>query len=117
MVSLPRRSSYFAHSNVPHVGTSIEARYIAIDLIGPWTTDTNVSYSIDGGPSNVTQRKSENQTDYLYDQLLFRIDGLSNQAHTLRVDIQQPGVLLVGTGLVGNRAGGAKATILLSSIT
>ena len=98
-----------------HVGTSVEARYIAIDLIGPWTTNTNVRYSIDGRLLNVTQRESTNQTDYLYDQLLFRIDGLSNVGHTLRVDIQQPGVLLVG--LVGSRAGGAKGTFLFSLIT
>ena len=80
-----------------------------------WTTDTNVSYSIDGGPLNVTQRKSTNQTNYLYDQVLFRIDGLSNIEHVLRVDLRRPGVLLVG--LVGNRAEGSKLPFLFSSIT
>lgn len=100
LVSLPRRSSHFIHSNLSHTGTSIEVRHIAIDLIVPWTTNTNISYSIDGSPLGVTQRKSTNQTTYLYDQLLFRIEGLSNKAHTLRVDLQRPGVLLVG--LVSN---------------
>lgn len=106
LVSFPRRSSYFTHFNLSYVGTSIEARYIAIDLIGPWTTNTNVTYSIDGGAANMTQRASTNITDYLYDQLLFRIDGLPNVEHTLRVDIQQPGVLLVS--LVCNRAEGTE---------
>lgn len=55
------------------------------------------------------QRASTNRTDYLYDQLLFRIDGLSNVEHTLRVDIQQPGVLLVS--LVCNRAEGTEVPI------
>jgi len=83
-----------------HVGTSVEVFYIAIDLIGPWTTNTNVSYAIDGIQRNVTQRESTNQTDYLYNQSLFRLDGLTNVQHTVRVDIERPGVLLVR--LLGN---------------
>jgi len=106
LVRLSRCSSHFTHSNLSHVGTSVEVRHIAIDLIGPWTTSTNVNYSIDGSQLGVKQRKSTNQTDYLYDQFLFRIDGLSDVEHTLRVDVHRPGVLLVG--LVGNRVGGAK---------
>jgi len=98
-----------------HVGTSVEARYTAIDHTRIRTTNTNVGYSIDGGPLSVTQRNSTNQTDFLYDQSLLRIDGLSNVEHTLLVTIQPPGVLLVG--LVGNRAGGSKVPFLFSLIT
>jgi len=76
------------------IGTSVEVRYIAIDLIGPWTTNTNATYSMDGIQRGVTERKSTNQTDYLYDQTLLKLDGLLDVQHTLRVDIQQPGVLL-----------------------
>ena len=98
-----------------NVGTSVEARYTAIDLIGPWTTNTNVSYSIDGIPRGEKQRISTNQTDYLYNQLLFQIDGLPNIEHTLRVDVQMPGVLLVRP--FRNRAGGPKGYTLFSLIT
>ncbi len=115
LVSLSRRSSLFILSNLSNVGTSVEVRYTAIDLIGPWTTNTNVSYSIDGITRGEKQRKSTNQTDYLYNQLLFQIDGLPNVEHTLRVDLQMPGVLLVRP--FGNRAGGSKGGFLLSLIT
>ena len=113
-MSLPCRS-LFTLSNLSHIGTSVEVRYTAIDLIGPWTTNTNVSYSIDGIPRGETQRKSTNQTDYLYNQILFRIDGLPDVEHALRVDVQMPGVLLVG--LFGDRLGGPKEHFLFSLIT
>ena len=107
--------SLFILSNLSNVGTSVEVHYTAIDLIGPWTTNTNVSYAIDGIPRGEKQRASTNQTDYLYNQLLFRIDGLPNIKHTLRVDVQMPGVLLVRP--FGNRAGGSKGGLLFSLIT
>lgn len=106
LVSLPQRSSLFILFNLSNVGTSVEVRYTAIDLIGNWTTNTNVSYSIDGITRGEKQRQSTNQTDYLYNQLLFQIDGLPNVEHTLRVHVQMPGVLLVR--LFGNQAGGSK---------
>jgi hypothetical protein len=56
-----------------------------------------------------------NQTDYLYNRSLFRVDGLPNVEHVLRVDIQMPGVLLVR--LFRNRVGGSKMDFLFSSIT
>jgi len=98
-----------------HIGTSVEVRHIAIDLVNDWTTNTNVSYSIDSTPRGVVQRNPANQTDYLYNQILFQVDGLPNVEHTLRVDLQRPGVLLVR--LLGNWAGGAKVGFLFSSIT
>ena len=106
LVSLPQRSSLFVLFNLSNVGTSVEVRHTAIDLIALWTTNTNVSYSIDGVTRGEKQRKSTNQTDYLYNQLLFQVDGLPNVDHTLRVDVQRPGVLLVR--LFRNRAGGSK---------
>ena len=106
LVSLPQRSSLFALFNLSNVGTSVEVRHTAIDLIALWTTSTNVSYSIDGITLGEKQRKSTGQTDYLYHQLLFQVDGLPNEDHTLRVDVQNPGVLLVR--LFRNRAGGSK---------
>ena len=63
----------------------------------------------------MTQRESTNQTDYLYNQSLFRLDGLTNVQHTLRVDIELPGVLLVR--LLGNRMRGAKVVLPFSLIT
>jgi hypothetical protein len=93
----------------------VEVRYTAIDLIGPWTTNTNVTYSLDGAQPGVKVRESTNQTDYLYNQELLRLEGLANKEHILRVDIQRPGVLLVR--LFGNRAGGAKGVFPFSLIT
>lgn len=93
----------------------MEVRYTAIDLIGPWTTNTNVAYSIDGTQPGVKVRESTNQTDYLYNQELLRLEGLPNKEHILRVDIQRPGVLLVR--FFGNRGGGAKGVFLFSLIT
>jgi hypothetical protein len=69
-------------------------RYIAIDIIALWTTNTNVTYSLDG-IQGVTQYEPTNRTDYLYDQVLMQRDGLENGQHTLQVNIQRPGVLLV----------------------
>jgi hypothetical protein len=98
-----------------HVGISVEVWYTAIDIISGWTTNTNVSYSIDGVPRGAKQYDPRSQTEYIYDQLLFRIDGLPNIEHTLRVDVQLSGVLLVR--LFGNWAGGPKLDFLFSLIT
>lgn len=107
--------SHLHLSDLFHVGTSVEARYIAIDLIALWTTNTNVSYSIDGISRGVVERRSTGQTEYLYDQVLFRLEGLTNVEHTLRVDIERSGVLLVR--LLSNRIEGAKVVLLFSLIT
>jgi hypothetical protein len=98
-----------------HVGICVEVWYTGIDIIRNWTTNTNVSYSIDGAPRGVKEYKPTNLTDYIYDQLLLRVDGLPNIEHTLRVDVQLSGVLLVR--LFGNWVGGSKLDFLFSLIT
>ena len=76
-------------------GTAVETHYIAIDLVSSWTTNTGVEYSIEGAQNGSAIWEPRNQSDYVYNQTLFRISGLENTEHTLRVELLQPSVLLV----------------------
>jgi hypothetical protein len=77
-------------------GTSVEVRYIAVDIIRTgFVTNTNVSYSIDGVPRGTAIRNPENRNSYVYDQSLFNVTGLPNVEHTLWVGLSPPSVLLV----------------------
>ncbi len=53
-------------------------------------------YSIDGARSGSASREPINQADYLYNQTLFRISGLEDTKHILKVGLRKPSVLLVG---------------------
>jgi hypothetical protein len=76
-------------------GTAVEAHYIAIDSVSFWTTNTHVEYSIDGAQTGSASREPINQADYFYNQTLFRISGLEDTRHTLKVELRKPSVLLV----------------------
>ena len=77
-------------------GTSVDVRYIAVDIIRTgFVTNTNVSYSIDGVPRGTAVRNPENRNSYVYDQSLFNVTGLANVEHTLWVDLSPPSALLV----------------------
>ena len=77
-------------------GTSVEVRYIAVDIIRTgFVTNTNVSYSIDGVPYGTAFRNPENRTYYVYDRSLLSAVGLANVEHTLSVYLSPPSVLLV----------------------
>ena len=56
---------------------------------------TNASYSIDGDNLGTTVRNLTGRGPFVYNQLLFSIDGLSNTNHTLRVELLRPAALLV----------------------
>ena len=88
-----RRSHY---SLAWTTGTSIEVKYIAVDMSRTgFVTNTNVSYSIDGVPRGTAVRNPENLTSYVYDQSLFNVTGLTNVEHALWVSLSPPSVLLV----------------------
>jgi hypothetical protein len=76
-------------------GTAVEAHYIAIDSVSFWTANTHVEYSIDGAQTGSASREPINQADYFYNQTLFRISGLEDTRHTLKVEVRKPSVLLV----------------------
>lgn len=76
-------------------GTAVEVHYIAIDFVSSWTANTHVEYSIDGTKSGSASRDPINQADYFYDQTLFRISGLEDTEHILKVELRTPSVLLV----------------------
>jgi hypothetical protein len=76
----------------------VEVRYIAVDTIErtfTYTTGTNVSYSIDGAQRGAAVRNPTDRDAFAYNETLFNITGLSNDKHTLRVDLLKPSVLLV----------------------
>ena len=89
-IAIPRPIAYLTGT-----GTAIEAHYIAIDFISSWTTNTDVVYSIDGVPSGSASHAPINQAEYLYNQTLFRISGLEDTKHILKVELRKPSVLLV----------------------
>ena len=66
-----------------------------MDSVSSWTTNTDVEISIDGVQSGSASRDPMNQADYFYDQTLFRISGLEDTEHVLRVELRKPSVLLV----------------------
>jgi len=77
-------------------GTSVEVRYIAVDIVKTdFVTNTNVSYSIDGVPRGTVVRNAENRDSYVYDQPLFNVTGLTNGEHMLWVGLSPSSVLLV----------------------
>jgi hypothetical protein len=76
-------------------GTVVEARCIYYNKIVNWIGNTNVTYSIDGRYQNTTGHSPTGAPDYLYNQSLFRVSGLDNMEHTLRVDLVKPSMLLV----------------------
>jgi hypothetical protein len=79
----------FTHSNsLPWtIGTSVEVKYLA--LYG-----ADVVYSIDSTQGNVTAKLLGG--DDVYNQTLVELKGLSNDQHTLRVEIlSRPSSLLV----------------------
>ena len=97
-ISTVTPSPHFAHfdSLVWIAGTSVEVRYIAVDIIRTGVfTNTSVSYSIDGVPRGTAVRNPENRNSYVFDQSLFKVTGLANVEHTLWVDLSPPSVLLV----------------------
>jgi hypothetical protein len=77
------------------LGTAVELRCIIIDKIVTWIGNTNVAYSIDGVRQDTAARTPTNASDYLYNQSLFRVGGLANTEHTLRVDLLKPSILMV----------------------
>ena len=77
-------------------GTSVEVRYIAVDIIRTgFVTNTNVNYSIDGVPRGTAVRNPANRTSYVYDQSLLSVTDLTNVEHALSVYLSPPSVLLV----------------------
>jgi len=97
-VFAPIPSPRFAHidSLAWITGTSVEVRYIAVDIVKTGlVTNTNVSYSIDGVPRGTAVRYAENRDSYVYDQSLFNVTGLTNGEHTLWVGLSPSSVFLV----------------------